>query len=212
MADYRDRIKHSDWAAEKYDRRNPVRDLAEVNLVRRGLERVTGVKTVLDAPCGTGRMSIVMYQQGFDVCSADLGDGALKLARLNFHQAGMRDIEPIKANLEQLLFEDNSFDLVLCFRLYHHLPTETARKRIVGELCRVSKRYVLISYIHALAYTSLRRELKKQLLGKASKQHATSLASIEQHFLRHGFALSSDLPQRRFFHSLHLAVFERQDD
>lgn len=208
MADYRDRIKHSDWAAEKYDRRNPVRDLAEINLVRRAFERVTGVKTALDAPCGTGRMSILMHEQGFDVCSADLGEGALKQAGLNFDQAGIRDIKLIKANLEQLLFEDNSFDLVLCFRLYHHLPTETARKRVIGELCRVSKRHVLISYIHTLAYTSLRRGLKKHLLGKTSKQHATSLVSIERHFLVHGFSLSRDLPQQRFFHSLHLAVFE----
>ncbi|MDX1488223.1 MAG: class I SAM-dependent methyltransferase, partial [Acidiferrobacterales bacterium] len=114
-----------------------------------------------------------------------------------------------QADIQQMPFADRQFDVVLCFRLYHHFPQDHLRLRVIRELCRLSRRYVLMSYLDPYAYTSLRRRILRGLGIKTSRQHATSLKSIRERFDRHHFRLLADIPRRRFLHTLHLAVFER---
>ena len=55
-----------------------------------------------------------------------------------------------------LPFPDSMFDSVLCIRLLHHRFSNAERQRILAELARVSRRFVIISFyqptlLHALA-------------------------------------------------------------
>jgi ubiquinone/menaquinone biosynthesis C-methylase UbiE len=49
----------------------------------------------------------------------------------------------MEGNLKKTLFDDNTFDAVLCFRFFHHLTTSEAKQHIVNELCRISNKYVI---------------------------------------------------------------------
>ena len=207
--DHRHRIKHSTEKAEKYLHRKTKKHNAEMALIRRALPLLTDVKTILDAPCGVGRATIMLAQSGYVVTGVDLGEGALEFARKAVREAKVAaTIE--KQDLVKLDYADRQFDAVLCFRLIHHLPTPHHRDEIIGELCRVANKYVLISYLSPWSYTSSQRLLKKKLGTKYSVQNITPLTEIQGYFKRHGYKLVKDFARAQFIHSLHLAVFVRE--
>jgi ubiquinone/menaquinone biosynthesis C-methylase UbiE len=60
------------------------------------------------------------------------------------------------ADVLALPFTDSVFDSVLCIRLLHHRYSDAERQRILCELARVSRRFVIISFyrstlLHAMA-------------------------------------------------------------
>ena len=209
MSDHRQRIKHSADKAETYLHRKESKHRAEMNLIRRTLPYLTETRTILDAPCGVGRATIMLSRMGYALTAADLGEGALAVARREVTKAGV-NVAIDKEDLCCLSYADRGFDAVLCFRFFHHLPTPEHRDEIVRELCRVADRYVLISYLSPWSPTSAKRLLKKALgVGQQSVQNITPLSEVESYFARHGFSLVKDVAQTNLIHSLHLAVFSR---
>lgn len=206
--DFRFRVKHSRKEAEDYTRRPVSKHEGEMRMIRRALPLLSDCKTFLDAPCGAARATILLAQEGYEVTAIDLGEGAIAVSREQAAKAGVK-ARFEQADVQHMPFADRQFDAVLCFRLYHHFPQEPLRVRVINELCRVSRRYVLMSYLSPYAYTSIRRSIEQGLGIKKTKQHATSLRSICDKFGRNHFRLVADIPRRRFVHTLHLAVFER---
>lgn len=207
---YKARIKSCVEVAESYTKRKPGRHAAEMRLIERGLGCVgSAARTFLDAPCGVGRATILLAQKGYATTGCDLGDGAVEVARREVEQAGVSAIVE-KGDLEDLAYNDQSFDAVLCFRLLHHFPNAQIRAKVISELCRVARRHVLISYLNPFSATCIRRKLLKKRYAKRSQQYATSLSEVKSYFAPHGYQLVKDFAQMRLFHSLHLAVFEKQ--
>lgn len=209
MSDYTIRIKHDTPSAEDYNQRKDAKHKAEMNLVRKGFGLLdSSVKRVLDAPCGAGRATILLASMGYDTTGMDLGIGAVEVAQRELDNSifdGKVDI----GNLEKFTYEDRFFDAILCFRVYHHFPNDEVRDRVVAELCRVARDYVLISYFSPYSVTSIKRNLREKLNIKKSMQYSTSLESLCKKFSGHDFFLVEDIPQQRFLHTLHLAVFKR---
>jgi len=98
--------------------------------------------------------------------------------------------------------------MVFCFRMFHHFPDAVVRERVVGELCRVARKYVLISYFDPRAITSIKRRLQRRFFGKKSKQNATSLQEVEGYFRKHDFELTGNLARVPILHTIRLATFE----
>lgn len=205
---YRERIKHSIQAVEKYQHRRVNKHRAEMKLIERGLQTLPPLNSVLDAPCGIGRACLLLAEKGYDVTGVDLGEAAIMAARTAVEVA-RANVTIEQADLEQLPYDDASFDACLCFRFIHHLPTAEIREQIIAELCRVTRQFVLISYLNPLSVTSIRRSIRERLGGKPSVQHRISLGELVQHFEHQGFSLHQDLAQLPLLHSLHLAVFKR---
>jgi SAM-dependent methyltransferase len=204
---YRGRIKNSLSAAESYTRRKQRKHDAELALIRRALKYAGNAGTFLDAPCGTGRATILLARLGYEATGVDLGDAAVTVARRKVSEAGVSaNIE--RADIEALPYAENAFDATLCFRLYHHFPDDWVRKRVIRALCRVSRSYVVISYFSPFSPTSIRRKLRAKLVNKPSRQVATSLTSVRKLFDEQGFHLVKNIPQRRFLNTLHVAVFK----
>lgn len=206
--EYRKRIKTDMSSAESYTKRKPKKHEAEMALIERGFALCEGVKTTLDAPCGVGRATVWMARQGYNATGADLGDAAVSFTRKALQEAGLEG-DARQEDIEKMSFADDQFDAVLCFRLIHHFPTAEIRQRIIRELCRVSGKYVLISFISPWSVTSIRRRLQKTVMGKPLKQFHTPLSELEKHFAEQGFSLVGEMAQSRFLHSLHLAVFRK---
>ncbi|MFT7685592.1 MAG: 2-polyprenyl-3-methyl-5-hydroxy-6-metoxy-1,4-benzoquinol methylase [Candidatus Azotimanducaceae bacterium] len=180
-----------------------------MQLVKKGFERCKGVQTALDAPCGVGRATILLSSLGLDATGIDLGDGAVEVAQLELSKSGEKGrIEA--GNLENLHFGDQAFDAVLCLRFYHHLPNDEIRHKIISELCRTAKKYVLISYFSPYSFTSIKRYCRDKLKIKKSIQHATTLSSLTKEFKKYNYQLLENIPQSRFFHTLHLAIYVKR--
>jgi 2-polyprenyl-3-methyl-5-hydroxy-6-metoxy-1,4-benzoquinol methylase len=204
---YKGRTKYTQTAARNYQRVKPGKHRAEMQLVERAFSTIPK-GMVLDAPCGGGRVSLLLAGLGYQVTSADLSEPMLEIARENFSSAGL-NIPVLQEDVEKLTFADCSFDAVISFRLFHHFPTAEIRQRVVKELCRVSRGYVALSYFSPYSFTSLRQQWRSATGGRSSAKHATSLREVNRYFETCGFVLYRDFARLPFIHTLHLAVFYR---
>jgi 2-polyprenyl-3-methyl-5-hydroxy-6-metoxy-1,4-benzoquinol methylase len=84
---------------------------------------------VLDAGCGSGRTLLELASYG-EVTGVDLSEDAAAVARRR------GDFDVRIARLEQLPFDDETFDLVTCLDVIEHTPDDIVALR---ELRRVSK-------------------------------------------------------------------------
>lgn len=207
-ASYEGRVKYDEATARKYQVRKESKHLAEMRLIDRAFALVPKHHRVLDVPCGGGRASLHLARQCYAVSAADLSAAMLEITRMRMAEEGL-NVTVEKQDVEALTLADRSFDTILSFRLFHHFPNPEIRRRVAGELCRVSRKYVALSYFSPASFTSVKRDLKRWLGLKKSEKHATSLAEVRSYFEANGFALVKDFAQLPFIHTMHLALFER---
>ena len=110
--------------------------------------------TVLDVPCGYSRLAPLYARLGITALGADVSYDMAHLAAANHARHGWQ--RWLCADVLALPFIDSVFDGVLCIRLLHHRYSDAERQRILGELARVSRRFVIISFyrstlLHAVA-------------------------------------------------------------
>ena len=207
-ATYRGRVKYDERTARKYQSRKPGKHRAEMRLVDRAFALVPKSHRVLDVPCGGGRLMLHLAHRGYAVKAADLSDSMLEIARANVARNKLNcTVE--KQDIERLTFADRSFDTVLSFRLFHHFPTREIRQRAVNEVCRVARKYVVLSYFSPLSVTSARRKLRAAMGGRKSEKHTTPLREVREYFATAGFRLVKDFAQLPLIRTMHLALFER---
>ncbi len=90
---------------------------------------------LLDAGCGSGKYAIPLQMRGFDVVGVDVSLDALRIACER--SAGRKmDIPLLAANVYQLPFQDDSFDVVWCYGVLQHLMLEE-RELAVSEFWRI---------------------------------------------------------------------------
>jgi SAM-dependent methyltransferase len=100
--------------------------------------------TVLDVPCGYSRFAPVYARLGITAIGADVSYDMVHLAAANQARHGREGW--LCASVLALPFLDHVFDGVLCIRLLHHRYSDAERQRILCELARVSRRFVIISF------------------------------------------------------------------
>lgn len=159
--------------------RDPRAGLRDPMLVERILD-LHGVrpalKPVLDVPCGTGRLRGVLERRGMRYVGADVSPAMLAEA------AGARDASFVLADAERLPFADDSFDVVVCCRLLHHLHDEEVLESVVRELVRVSSRMVIASFWDSASWHAWRRRV-----GLRRGEGPTGRRAVSKRALRHVF-------------------------
>jgi ubiquinone/menaquinone biosynthesis C-methylase UbiE len=110
--------------------------------------------TVLDVPCGYSRFAPVYARLGITAIGADGSYDMVHLAA-NHTRHGQKGW--LCANVMALPFIDNVFDGVLCIRLLHHRYSDAERQRILCELARVSRRFVIISFYRSTLLHTMAR-------------------------------------------------------
>ena len=207
-AGYRGRFKYDNRTATAYQQVDPDKHQAEMRLVDKVLPLVPPAHRVLDLPCGGGRLSLHVSQRGYQVKAADLSDAMIAIAEQTLQAHGLTQGVD-KQDVEHTTYPDRAFDTVFSFRLFHHFPNADIRQRAVSELCRISGRYVAMSYFSPWSVTSIKRRIRELRGGRKSEKHATSLREVEAYFAHAGFRLVQDFARSPFIHTLHLALFER---
>ena len=205
---YRGRVKYNETTAKRYQVRKESKHLAEMKLVDRAFALIPKSHRVLDLPCGGGRVTVHLGLQGYAMASADLSDAMLAITRENVAKNGLKcTVE--KQDIEKLTYDDQHFDSLISFRLFHHFPNPEIRQRAVSELCRVAKHYVALSYFSPASVTSVQRKLRAAMGGRKSDKHSTPLTEVKRYFAKAGFKFVKDFARTPLIHTLHVAVFER---
>ncbi len=100
-----------------------------------------GVRKILDVGAATGAFSIPLARMGYDVVHLDLSDEMIRIAKEKTD--GLTNIRFVKRDASNLdLFDDNEFDLVLCFDGAVSFSGRNAEK-VISEVCRVGKKVML---------------------------------------------------------------------
>ena len=110
---------------------------------------------VLDVPCGYGRFTALFARLGIAVTGADVSDAMVHQARDNQGAAGRG--RWLAADIGHLPFADGMFDCAFSVRLLHHRYSHDVRVRMLRELARVSRRFVLLSVYLATPLHTLAR-------------------------------------------------------
>lgn len=102
---------------------------------------LSGYKSVIDIGCGTGALCAVLRQKGLEVTGIDPAQRMLDVAIRNRHND---DILFFHANaLEQLPFEDKSFDVSIASYVAHGLKADE-RQVLYAEMGRITRELVII--------------------------------------------------------------------
>ncbi|TAM59477.1 class I SAM-dependent methyltransferase [bacterium] len=131
------------YAARMHENKgtNRLKNAVEVELCRRYAEG----RRVLDVGIGTGRGSIPLLAQGFQVTGIDSSQAMLDRCR---QEAGAAPIELLQADLAGLPFPDASFDTLLSLNVLVHFPHW---RGVLREWARVVRPGgVMIFDVHAL--------------------------------------------------------------
>ena len=204
-----DRVKSDIESAQSYSHRKQDKHEQEMAMLAKAFAKTKDIHKVLDAPCGVGRASIWLAQQGHTVTGIDLGKAALALATELAQKAGV-NAQFESQDIFALSYADKAFDATLCFRLLHHFESEALQTRLIAEICRVSDRYVVMSRISPTSFTSLRRRLRQVFTGKAIKQYPVSAKQLDAEFAKQGFLPLGKVARSEFLHSLQLHVYMRK--
>jgi SAM-dependent methyltransferase len=156
----------SEEAADRYvDSRRPTQYghyALEQNLVGRWLRLCAPGATVLDLPCGTGRFSALTQLCGHRLVRADRSPAMLCRAKdqgPNEHVLGN-----VCCDLANPPFGDGSVDVVILWRLFHHLRSWEDRRVVLERAARMARSYLILSYYNRASLTYWSQRLGRALV------------------------------------------------
>jgi len=127
-------------------RHGQVEYLTTMKYIRESLENVSD-PAVLEVGAGTGRYSVTLAKQGFQVTAVELIEHNLELLKAKLD--GSEPITAIQGNALDLSgFADNSFDLTMLLGPMYHLYTREDKLQAMAEAVRVTKKggRILVAY------------------------------------------------------------------
>ena len=114
--------------------------------------RLSGNHRLLEAGCGTGRMTREFASKCSRLVSVDFSWESLCRCKAKLRRSGIRNVDLIQADICRLPLRSESFDRVVSCQVLEHIPTHESRKSAVSELARVLKggeRLVISAYQHS---------------------------------------------------------------
>jgi ubiquinone/menaquinone biosynthesis C-methylase UbiE len=100
------------------------------------LFRKKNYRNVLDLGCGTGRHSLFLAKQGFQVYATDISPTALKIAGEKAAALGLKKVHFQQHDMRSIPFVDSFFNVVICTWTLHH-GTLAQIQRTINEVHRV---------------------------------------------------------------------------
>lgn len=157
---------------------------------------------VLDAPCGSGRFFEILSPAGL-IAMLDLNPAMLETLRNNYGRNGALSL--VQGDVGVLPFADDSFELCFCMRLFHHIGDDGLRRQMLGELSRVSRRYVALSFYKTSSWRYIRRAIR----GKKPSGRSVSTGKFVSTAADAGLRLMQKVPQLSVVEQQQMLLFEK---
>jgi len=157
--------------AEQYDRKRfssipgRVFNALEQRELRRAFSSVPKSATVLDLPCGTGRLAETLLDEGYRVVGVDIAPPMLEVARRKLARFGGRFTTRVADVHELARSEPGTYDVALCARVLMHFSLD-GQIAFLQSVARLAKGTVVFSQSLSTPYQRARRGFKK-LAGNA---------------------------------------------
>ncbi len=207
------RADRSSYIETRYGREQRLVHWREQQLVSDLLGRlVRPVRRALDAPCGHGRLTGALRRLASEqVVALDLNGRRMRALLEAERVAPGAPLSVLAVDLARPLpFDEGAFDLVLCFRLLQHVRDGEAQRGLIGELARVSGRYLLLSYYASGTLHALQRRLKIAVRGERRAALAMIAPAVMQGaFEASGLEVLEDRAVLPGLHAQRVVLLER---
>lgn len=177
--------KFSELAHRWWDPNSEFKPLHDINPLRLGWidqhANLSG-KTVIDVGCGGGILSESMADKGAQVTGIDLGEKALKVARLHLLESG-RQVDYRLISAEDMASENPAtFDVVTCLEMLEHVPQPASVVAACAQLAKPGG-WVFFSTLNrnlkSYAFAVLGAEYLLKMLPKGTHDYAKFLKPAE---------------------------------
>lgn len=180
----------------------------ELKLLEGLLAGLPHCETLLNIPSGGGRLSEVIAAHTDTLIEADIAVGQVQYAREQAAETNNRLW--MTASAFHIPLKDNSVDGIVCCRLCHHMPTAIERERLLGELLRVARSYVVMTFFDYHSVKNYLRRFRRPFNKKEPKMTMTR-GRVAELAEQHGAKLIDD-PSLAYFSSGHrFAVMVKRD-
>ena len=102
-----------------------------------GILRAQGVRTLLEAGCGSGRDALLYAREGFEVTGSEISESALGWARQRARAEGLH-LTLLRDDLAETGLPPESFDAAVAIHLIHLQPAPV-RQAMVNQLWRLTR-------------------------------------------------------------------------
>jgi SAM-dependent methyltransferase len=160
-------------------------DEAERAAVSKLLLRIQQNGPALDLACGTGRLTGQLLAEDRIVAGTDISREMLQITRERLGD-GKNLLGLIQADAEYMPFEDDAFQCITSSRFMAHIP-RAIRMNILKELRRISRRWLIISYLNPVSLLGIYRAFVRLLRGNQRDQF--SRRSLRKELKQAGFSL-----------------------
>jgi glycosyltransferase involved in cell wall biosynthesis len=160
-------------------------DEAERVAMSKLLLRIQQNGPALDLACGTGRLTGQLLAGNSTVVGTDIAREMLQITRQRLgNEESLLGL--IQADAEYMPFGDDSFECVTSSRFMAHIP-RAIRMNIWKELHRISRRWLIISYLNPLSLLGIYRAIVRLFRGNQRDQ--LSRRSLRKELEQAGFSL-----------------------
>lgn len=152
--------------------------------------------SVLDVPCGTGRATLWLLEQGYSVTGMDISSEMIAQAQSRLdHFANLNAL--LQGDASKLQFADAEFDCVVSVRLFGHTPPDS-RVDILREFTRVSKKWVIATFMHSQCIAGYSRAIRAKLLGRKRVWYPETSRQMQVEAQQAGLTIVEAFPIARF--------------
>jgi ubiquinone/menaquinone biosynthesis C-methylase UbiE len=186
------------------------RDAREWRTILDAMQLTEGVRTALDVPCGTGRFTGRLAELGYRVVGGDLSAEMMNVARSKIEPGGTIP-GFVQADAECLPFRDRAIDCVISIRFLFHAEA-TTRLRILREMKRVTRRWLILEYRHRYSVRFLVWHIKRALRLTNESLERVTRTGMEEELRNVGVSVRSVLPVTRVFSDKWIVIGETKDE
>jgi len=152
--------------AERYDRERFSRlsgrifHSLEVRHIKAAFQDIPLDLTVLDLPCGTGRLAEALLDSGFKVDGVDISPAMLEVARRKLQRFGNHFTTRVADVRELAKEEKKRYDVALCARVLMHFPLHE-QITFLKSVADLTKGKVVFTQSLSTPYQRFRRTVKR---------------------------------------------------
>ena len=183
----------------------------EVRCIKRAVAGIESGGRVLDLPCGTGRLLPMLHESGYRVTEADSSPHMVDLARRAALEQGVDGArhEFCVSNALKTSWDDNTFDAVVCNRLFHHFLEPAVRRQALAELWRICRRRLVVSFFNSACIDGVIWRCRTSLRGDSpSDRVPIRVAAFRADVEACGLRLVNCMAVRPLVSKQHYAVIE----
>jgi len=181
-------------------------------LIKKSTGKSLSELTVLDYPCGAGRLAKMFATRVAGYVAGDHSPYMVELTSTLLEQAGLQDklIATTVGDVKESDLEDQSVDLAACMRLLHHFPLSEDRINILKEFHRVSRHALIVTYHDADSIKQKRYIKKRKRLGKPCTRVILTEKEFADEASQAGWHLAESWQVSSISSGLCIALLQRQ--